>query len=96
MEKNVSIACLFTSKGYGRKNLKRKNPGLSKKDDVVAATETALVDFLEQLGKGEGCSQAITSVEFNAGSFKVPWKETQALIEEVFKDYEGRWTVVSR
>ncbi|KPI38740.1 ADP-ribose 1''-phosphate phosphatase [Cyphellophora attinorum] len=98
--KEVYIACLFTSHGYGRKNSKTKNPGLSKKADVLTATKTALEDLRKQLdqlhSKGESDRVLeITSVKFNAGSFKVPWEETQLQIEEAFKDYGGTWIVVS-
>jgi ADP-ribose 1''-phosphate phosphatase len=96
--KEVYIACLFTSHGYGKKNTKTKNPGLSKKTDVIAATKTALEDLRKQLDQSHSDSDGvlnITSVKFNAGSFKVPWEETQSLIEEAFQDYGGTWTVVS-
>lgn len=101
VDKEVFIACLFTSKGYGRKNVKKGNPGLSNKDEVLAATKTALGDFKEQVNqrqdnsKGDDGPLFIASVKFNAGSFKVPWEETRAQIEEIFGDYKGTWTVVS-
>jgi ADP-ribose 1''-phosphate phosphatase len=96
--KEVYIACLFTSHGYGRKNTKTKNPGLSKKADVIAATKTALEDLRKQLDQSNSNSDGvlnIASVKFNAGSFKVPWEETEAQIEEVFDGYGGTWTLVS-
>lgn len=100
--KSVWIACLFTSKGYGRKNVKRGNPGLSARREVVAATKDALDEMRRQLDvlrKGEN-EQAnglgeIASVKFNAGSFKVPWEETEALVKRSLAGYDGEWVVVS-
>ena len=97
--KAVQIACLFTSKGYGRKNLKKLNPGLSSKSEVLAATKEALKDFRKQLddasGKEGESTGDIASVRFNAGAFKVPWEDTEAIIKDVFAGYEGGWVVVS-
>lgn len=102
--KQVWIACLFTSKGYGRKNAGPGNPGLSKKEDVVEATKEALEDFRKQLqdlrSKGgkedeDGRPGDIASVKFNAGSFKVPWEETESSIKAIFADEDIRWLVVS-
>jgi len=36
----------------------------------------------------------IWSPKFNSGTFRVPWEETEGLIEEGFVNWPGRWCVM--
>lgn len=93
----VSIACLRTSLGYGRPNQKTNNPGLDNKGLVIAQTRSALCDFrarLEEMGEERQKEIVVWSPKFNSGAFKVPWEETEGLIEEVFAGWAGKWCVM--
>lgn len=101
----VWVACLFTSKGYGRKQ--RGNPGRGKPAEILTSTKTALADFREQL---EAYGQSnfdpdtswktddekpgrLLSVKFNSGNFGVPWNDTELTLAEVFGRFERPWFV---
>ena len=106
----VFIACLFTSKGYGRGNKKAQRPPRSSKTAIVKATEQSLTNFLVQYNRlGESDDQAhhgdaassarprdIFSVRINAGSFGVPWETSNQLIKKIWDSTDVTWTVVSR
>ncbi|KAJ7598745.1 hypothetical protein C8J56DRAFT_1157847 [Mycena floridula] len=65
------IACLFTSRGYGRS---KDSP-----DEILQATRTAIRDLLSQNSSGK----EMHACRFNSGKFAVPWPETeQVLVEE--------------
>lgn len=60
-------------------------------------TRSALRDFraqLEQMGEERQKEIVIWSPKFNSGAFKVPWEETESLIEEVFAGWAGKWYVM--
>lgn len=93
----VSIACLRTSLGFGRPNQRTNNPGLDSKSLVVAQTRSALRNFraqLEEMGEERQKEIVVWSPKFNSGAFKVPWEETESLIEEVFAGWAGKWLVM--
>jgi ADP-ribose 1''-phosphate phosphatase len=95
----VYIACLFTSKGYGRGNKKAGRPGRSPKQTIIRATEQALADFVAQyqkLASGEDRPGDIFSVRFNAGFFGVPWETTEEALKRIWDEVDVAWTVVSR
>lgn len=93
----VSMACLRTSLGFGRPNPRTNNPGLDGKDLVIKQTRSALRDLraqLEDMGQERQKEIVIWSPKFNSGAFKVPWEETEGLIEEVFAGWAGKWCVM--
>ncbi|KAJ4484254.1 hypothetical protein C8J55DRAFT_510142 [Lentinula edodes] len=91
----IYIACLFTSKAYGRN---KDSP-----EEILSATRRALVDLTRQLHQGVNfhgirntghVSQSQTesyepdgwelhACRFNSGKFGVPWDHTAAIIEEL-------------
>ena len=101
------IACLFTSKGYGKPNKSRKNPGKDKPDQILQSTRTALQDFRKQLEAfgptnfdleeawktDDEKPGKILTVKFNSGAFCVPWELTMAIIQQVFCDFERPWAL---
>ena len=93
----VSIACLRTSLGFGRPNQRTNNPGLASKSLVLAQTRSALRNFraqLEEMGEEQQKEIVVWSPKFNSGAFKVPWEETEDIIEEVFAGWAGKWLVL--
>jgi ADP-ribose 1''-phosphate phosphatase len=90
----IWIACLFTSRSYGKR---KASPG-----DVLAATKTALEDLrskLEAFGPSnfdpdkkwttdDKKPGRLLSVKFNSGNFGVPWKETELMLASVFGGFE--------
>lgn len=97
-DKDQAIACLITSKNYGTRV---DPPG-----QIVVATGRAIQDLF---GEGDpkrqiGSSLPLTggpvnvihihSPKINSGLFRVPWEQTEAVIEEAIKDREDvTWTV---
>lgn len=83
------IACLFTSRGFGK--------AVDPKDSILASTKTATEDLLVQLKDSDKpiygwyvydffsstYSETVNSSRINAGRFGVPWEETVAVLEEV-------------
>ncbi|RYP51096.1 hypothetical protein DL768_003502 [Monosporascus sp. mg162] len=105
----ISIVCLFTSYGYGRKTATR--PGRDPKRLIQEQTTMALEQFRSQLDRGSGTSKApgggatggpegedvrIYSPKFNSGLLKVPWEDTVTRIQETFRGWKGRWVVLVR
>ncbi|OAL33226.1 hypothetical protein AYO20_07543 [Fonsecaea nubica] len=104
------IACLFTSIGYGRRNMKTNNPGKDSKEKIINNTRMALEDLrvqLEAFGpsnlnpktawKTDGDKPGeIWSPKFNSGAFGVDWEDTRMLISEEFNGFERPWTVVEK
>ena len=37
----------------------------------------------------------IYSPQLNSGSFKIPFEETKAMVEDILQDWEGKWFVIS-
>lgn len=68
------VGCLFTSKAYGMFKDSR--------EDILAATEKALVHLLEQLPEG----QEVYSNQFNSGLFNVPWAQTEKVLQTALAD----------
>ncbi|KAL1672326.1 hypothetical protein EV122DRAFT_224883 [Schizophyllum commune] len=65
------IACLFTSKAYG----KRKDGP----EEILQATRSALSDLVNKNVEGKelhGC-------KFNSGRFSVPWKDTEGVLRDM-------------
>ncbi|KAF8073563.1 hypothetical protein FPV67DRAFT_753041 [Lyophyllum atratum] len=65
------IACLFTSRAYG----KRKD----KPEAILAATKTAVQDLMKQNVDGK----ELHACRFNSGKFGVPWVDTEAILKEL-------------
>ncbi|CAA7261475.1 unnamed protein product [Cyclocybe aegerita] len=63
-----AIACLFTSRAYGR----RKDAPA----DILAATQTAVQDLIDQNVDGK----PLHACRFNSGKFAVPWTDTEAIL----------------
>ena len=72
------IACLFTSKRYGR--------NVDDPDDIALNTEKALKDLQEKIleaqSKGENVGAHIWSVKINGGLFKVPWERSEQKLQD--------------
>jgi len=66
------IGCLFTSVGYG----KHVDPPSM----ILDATRKAVKDLMEQ-NSGDH-AKAIHSCQFNSGLFRVPWEDSQKVLEE--------------
>ena len=76
------VGCLVTSKNYG---CYADPPQM-----ILKQTKAALDHLMPRLG---GFTE-IHSPRINAGLFRVPWSETEALIIDAIKDRKGlRWTV---
>jgi ADP-ribose 1''-phosphate phosphatase len=65
------IACLFTSRAYGR----RKDPP----EEILNATRGAIKDLQRQNDEGK----ALHACRINSGKFAVPWALTAAILEEL-------------
>ncbi|KAG8816937.1 ADP-ribose 1''-phosphate phosphatase [Serendipita sp. 400] len=68
----TDIACLFTSRGYG----KNKYP----KRMILDSTRSAVADLQRQL---EGSDKPIYGCRINAGLFRVPWEETVGVLQDL-------------
>ncbi|KAF8196827.1 hypothetical protein K438DRAFT_745333 [Mycena galopus ATCC 62051] len=66
------IACLFTSKDYGR----RVDPPAS----ILAATRTSVADLLRQ---NADPVKELHACRFNSERFGVPWEETEKVLVEL-------------
>lgn len=102
------IACLFTSLGYGKKNMRLNNPGRDTVRKILYNTAVALENLRTQLEEftpsnfdeetawdtDDDKPGEIRACKFNSGAFGVPWEETEALIEQEFKDFERPWVIV--
>lgn len=84
-QRNVYVACLFTSDYYGRKKL---TPS-----DIAANTDLSMKDLVSQLQLlsnekeielGENNLTVVNMPKINAGLFAVPWERT----EDVLKAFE--------
>ncbi|RDB14854.1 ADP-ribose 1''-phosphate phosphatase [Hypsizygus marmoreus] len=65
------IACLFTSRAYG----KRKD----KPEEILVATRSAVQDLVRQNRDGK----LLHACRFNSGKFGVPWEMTEAVLTEI-------------
>ena len=86
-KKMLWVGCLFTSVGYGRKT--KSTPGRSSQADILAFTNKALEGFREQLkGRAKDARPAeVWMCQFNSGSFKVPWKKSEAIARQVLDEW---------
>jgi ADP-ribose 1''-phosphate phosphatase len=105
------IACLFTSKGYGKAT--KTHPGMDKPEVILENTKKSLVDLKEQLlerqhegEKDEADTKAkrlgskelpgeLWSCRFNSGLFAVDWADTRKVLEEELKSVGKAVRVVS-
>lgn len=74
-----NVGCLITSSGFGN--------SLDTKDEILVHTTLALNNLCE---RGPG---PIASNKFNSGLFKVPWEETEKILNVFVKKYNLDWTV---
>ncbi|KAF9000171.1 hypothetical protein BDZ89DRAFT_1082429 [Hymenopellis radicata] len=65
------VACLFTSKAYGKSK--------SKPEQILASTRLAVQDLLRQNTAGK----ELHSCRINSGKFGVPWEDTEAILQEI-------------
>jgi len=87
-ETDYTITCLIVSYGYGRT--------VSSKEDILARTRTSVTELLNSVKAGRKFMHqdpVICSNKFNSGYFKVPWVETEAVLNECLKDYPYDWIV---
>lgn len=75
VQAEADIGCLVTSYGYGS----QKDPP----DKILEQTRSALKEFLNLKQIKDGIE--IHSPKINSGLFAVPWKDTEAVIEEELK-----------
>ena len=100
------VACLFTSKGYGRKS--KTNPGKDTQAQILKSTKSALSDLRRALEAhrpsnfGDDAWKTddekpgkLVSVKINSGAFRVKWEKTESLVYEVFADFERPWYIVA-
>ncbi|KAJ9605967.1 ADP-ribose 1''-phosphate phosphatase [Cladophialophora chaetospira] len=104
------IACLFTSIGYGKPNMKANNPGKDIPPNILSYTREALEDL--RLRLEEFCPSnfnkktrretdddrpgEIWSPKFNSGAFGVEWDATRELVVEEFDSFERGWVIVNK
>ncbi|KAL8378015.1 hypothetical protein RB595_008621 [Gaeumannomyces hyphopodioides] len=96
----VTIACVFTSFGYGRPDARTGKPGRDGVGVILDQTSQALADLRLQLddaaaaaAAGTGEPLVVYSPRFNSGAFKVPWERTASLIVDKFDGWDGSWIV---
>jgi len=65
------IACLFTSRGYGKRR--------DSKEEILVATKAAVQDLIKQ----NATSKPLHACRFNSGKFGVPWEDTEYILEEM-------------
>lgn len=84
-DKDVTIACLFASAGYGEH-----------KDDestIVKNTYSGIKSFLHSLPY----RAVVNSPKFNSGLFKVPWDTTEKIINHCLLDRpDVTWVIWSK
>jgi ADP-ribose 1''-phosphate phosphatase len=73
-DKEVTIACLFTSAGYGDKK--------DSEELIVKNTQKSIIAFLHSLPY----RAVVNSPKINAGLFKIPWSTTEKIIKHCLLD----------
>ncbi|KIY44773.1 hypothetical protein FISHEDRAFT_67323 [Fistulina hepatica ATCC 64428] len=63
------VACLFTSRAYGRRK--------DRKEQILDATRSALLDLNAQNVEPR---KELHACRFNSGKFGVPWEETENIL----------------
>jgi len=106
----VFIVCLFTSYGYGAKRgdkpgrdgvktiLEQTSSTLREMRTLLEGEVAQKEDRGSSSDSDKGALDAgvvVYSPMFNSGAFKVPWERTEALIHDVFKDWTGKWIVLT-
>jgi ADP-ribose 1''-phosphate phosphatase len=83
IEDRQPIACLYTSRNYGRY--------VDSVEQILNSTELAL-DKLGDYFRNQDV--VISSPKINAGLFRVPWERTEALIELfLLKNPNIKWNI---
>ncbi|OCT49743.1 hypothetical protein CLCR_07183 [Cladophialophora carrionii] len=104
------IACLFTSTGYGKRNMKTNNPGKDSPSQILNHTRFALEEFRTRLedydipGPDKVTSSEaddekpgeIWSAKFNSGAFGVDWELTRDILVEEFDNSGRQWTLLEK
>lgn len=73
--KGYFIACLFTSRGYGRE--------ADPKEEILQHTKTAIDDLIHQVNIDPRIESKIIHLpKINAGLFRVPWDQTEQILED--------------
>lgn len=49
----------------------------------------------DDAGKVGDPLMVVYSPQFNSGAFAVPWTETEAKIQEVFRGWDGEWFILA-
>jgi ADP-ribose 1''-phosphate phosphatase len=73
-DQEVTIACLFTSAGYGDKK--------DSEELIVKNTKNAIIAFLHSLPY----RAVVNSPKINAGLFNIPWETTEKIIKHCLLD----------
>ena len=104
------IACIYTSIGWGKPNMRINNPGKDSPANILKHTEMALKSLrskLEEFGPSN-CNKKtrretddekpgeIWSPRFNSGAFDVDWNDTLDVLVKQFVDFERPWIIVER
>jgi hypothetical protein len=104
------IACLFTSIGYGKPNMKINNPGKGAPSSILSFTRAALEELrtrLEDFGPSNFDKMTrrttddekpgeIWSPKFNSGAFGVDWEDTEQILIKEFQTFERPWYLVNK
>lgn len=79
-ENGFKVGCLITSNNYAEK--------VDSPSKILENTEKALEDLIKP-----GIPSIFYSNKFNSGLFKVPWAETEKLINEFINKYNLDWVI---
>lgn len=79
-ENTYKVGCLITSNNYGN--------SVDSKEKILENTKKALNDMIKP-----GISAIYYSNKFNSGLFKVPWEETEKLLESFTKKLDIDWVI---
>jgi ADP-ribose 1''-phosphate phosphatase len=74
-ENDYRVACLFTSKGYGK--------FVDSPEEILEATKYAVFDLIYQ----NNDVKEFHACKFNSGLFRVPWEKTEAVLEATGKKF---------
>ncbi|KAI0448329.1 hypothetical protein F5B21DRAFT_522512 [Xylaria acuta] len=101
--KQIWLACLYISHGYGAADTQTGRPGQDKHPDVSFQTKDALKHFRRQLRRGDcgmnnnlrgwnkwGKGMVIVTPKFSSAG-ETNWSIYRQHIEECFSDWQGQW-----
>lgn len=77
-DQSVWVACLFTSKGYGKNR--------DSEEKILENTKTAVLDLLHTVERTRAFGYTVGELrmcEINSGNFGVPWEKTLAVLEGI-------------